>query len=220
MNTGGLSPKQYSQVRQFLSITKLALVLGMNKNVGELVYDKEFRKRIFGVNLKYKGLIKQFLNDEQPKVKDTAYYEELIERPTFIKSTNMIINFYSKLGDEANNALTKVGMSMYDHKMNVGVTDGITFNIETRNFQGDGWNVNSFLKGKDVIIFFAVNSIIKGKEGYGQDKFDELLQACNLKSIPILMSSNEKRQGNVINIECTDSETSAHALFMKLKEKK
>lgn len=213
--------KTYKLLKDKFSITKRALFIALQKNADvSLLFDKEFKHKIMGNNLRYRGLIEHFLNEDEVNMKlkgDRGYYESLLKNPKALKGSAMVFCFFSRLGEEANKALTQVGKSCYDSGMSVTVWNAIDFNKQIRDFEYGVLDVNKLLRGKDILLFISENAVISGKEGYGSDKFQELLQAAYLKSIPVIMSSNKKRESKrVLNLEFVDEERTPAELFKKL----
>jgi hypothetical protein len=222
--SGGLPMAIYIVLKKYCAISNKALLLAYRskstREIMDLIYSPEYKEKVFGkvsnlAGLKYKGLIQQFIDDTEINIKNgNEYYTKLYESPNNILGSSLVVNIHSVLGEEANKALTQLAKKAIDNGIKTEITSGIDLNNKFTSFEGeDRYDPESLIRGKQLLIIYATNSIHETE--FKKQCLLDLLLICKLKSIPIFMSSNNKRD-NTINIECNDTEKSVHALFDKL----
>ena len=163
------------------------------------------------VKLPYKNVD---IKDLKPK-KSPEFTEFMTEILPKIKNESVVINFYSKVGDQAQQAVCYCVEELMKDKVSITVTSGMEINRLSVDFKSD-----ISLLTKDILVINCVNSV-NGTD-WKQEFLDNLFLEAKLNNIPVITSGVSPlkiEECNVLNFELVDAAKSQAQILKKLKEK-
>ena len=211
-NRLGITLAQQSLIKRYVSgydaITHTFLQLKRKMDFYEVLSSeklsnkyKEYRLSILSnVAVPFKGV-----TEVVPMPSYEKTWAKVIDRLDNLKGKGVILNLYSKLGEEGLKAGSLVTESLVTAGLKLVTTNGVELNAKFTSFEdGESKEVSKMLN-KDALVIFSVNSI--GATQFKKDALAELYTLGSISGKPIIVTSKAKmvnEQYKVVNIGFTD----------------